>query len=364
MLEAIDMYRLILFLYLNLRHQYLVDTFHRRKAFRNIVSGLRELLQRVDNRVEHHEIIDELRTRNHGVVAQDERSAEPQHNDYHHRSEKFAHRMGQLLAYVHTHDVVAVGCVHAVEARVHLLLGAECLDDTQSAERLLHLTHRVAPQSLRLDGVGFQPSSHNAHEPTEHGYEDYRKQGELPRHHKQRREVGYYEDRILEKHIQRRHYRVLNLLHVAAHTGNDVALAFLGEEAERQRCNLLIELVADVAHHSSAYRDDGCRGKEVGTGLQEGHEREEQTNHQQCVCGSNGVYEFLNVVVGVIAQHLFRMVPAPRHQLHARRLPVGLEENLQYRDYGHERKDVQYGRQYVEDNRPHKVLLVWRNKTF
>ena len=83
--------------------------------------------------------------------AQHHDTAKPQHDDNHNSAEEFAHRMGCLLAYVHPHYVVTIESAHAVETMIHLLLSAECLDDTQSAEGFLHLAHRVAPQSLRLD---------------------------------------------------------------------------------------------------------------------------------------------------------------------------------------------------------------------
>ena len=61
-------------------------------------------------------------------------SSHPQHNDNEHRTEKLAHRMSHLLSYVHALHRVAVVAVDTVEALVHLILSAECLDDAESAE--------------------------------------------------------------------------------------------------------------------------------------------------------------------------------------------------------------------------------------
>ena len=115
-----------------------------------------------------------------------EHTAEPQHDDYHQCAQELAHGVGQRLAYVHPHDVVAVVRVHAVEALVHLLLGTEGLDDAQSAQRFLYLTHRVAPQGLRLDALPLQLAAHNAHEPAEEGHEDDGEERELPADEEQR----------------------------------------------------------------------------------------------------------------------------------------------------------------------------------
>ena len=68
-----------------------------------------------------------------------------------------------------------------VEAAVHLILGTESLDDAQSAQRLLHLAHRVAPERLSLDALLLQAAAHHSHEPAEDGYKDDGEQRELPR---------------------------------------------------------------------------------------------------------------------------------------------------------------------------------------
>lgn len=62
MFKAIDMYWIGLFLDFNLRLKDFVDTFHRRQSLRNIVACLGEVFQRVDDAVEHDEIIDERRS--------------------------------------------------------------------------------------------------------------------------------------------------------------------------------------------------------------------------------------------------------------------------------------------------------------
>ena len=71
-----------------LRHQYLVYAFHRRQALRYTVPSLRKVLQRVDNRVQHHHIINKDRARQR-VVVQYQYPAKPQYNHNQYRAQKF-----------------------------------------------------------------------------------------------------------------------------------------------------------------------------------------------------------------------------------------------------------------------------------
>ena len=135
--------------------------------------------------------------------------------------------MSHLLANVHALHGVAVFVVDVREACVHLLLSAECLHDAQSAECFLHLRHGVAPERLRLYRLLLELSAHEAHEPSEDRHEDDGEERELPRDEDKRSEVERDENRVLEEHVERRHYRALYLLHVARHTRYDVALAFV-----------------------------------------------------------------------------------------------------------------------------------------
>ena len=199
-LEARDMLRLGHLLDGVLGHQDLVDTLHRGQALGDVVACLRELFQRIDNRVEHHHVIDEDRS-GERVVVQYQHTAEPQHDDNHHRPQELTHGVGHRLTYVHPCDVVAVCRVDLVEAAVHLLLGTESLDDAEAAQCLLHLTHRVAPESLSLHTLGLQLTTYPAHEPTHDGHDDQRKHRQLPRDKQQHGEVADDEDGVLEEHL-------------------------------------------------------------------------------------------------------------------------------------------------------------------
>ena len=61
-LETLDVLGVSNLLNRVLRHQNLVHALHRGQSLGNAVTSLREVLQRIDNRVEHHHVIDEDRS--------------------------------------------------------------------------------------------------------------------------------------------------------------------------------------------------------------------------------------------------------------------------------------------------------------
>ena len=77
-------------------------------------------------------------------------------------------------------------------------------------------------------------SSYPAHKPAHDRYDNQSEDGELPGDEEQHGEITYNKYRILEQHFKTRHDGVLDFLHIAAHTSNDVALALLAEETKRQ----------------------------------------------------------------------------------------------------------------------------------
>ena len=88
--------------------------------------------------------------------------------------------MCRRLTDVHSHDIVAVGGIDLIETAVHLPLGTEGLDDTQTTECLLHLTHGIAPKGLSLDRVLFQLTTYPAHKPSHEGYDGQGEECQLP----------------------------------------------------------------------------------------------------------------------------------------------------------------------------------------
>ena len=180
----------------------------------------------------------------------------------------------------------------------------------------------------------------------------------MPGDEYQRAEVGDDEHGILEEHVQGRHDAVLYLLHVSAHAGDDVPLSLFAEEAQREAVDLLVDLVADVSHHSRADGDDRRGGQEVGSCLQEGGKGQEETYQQQRSSLSAFPDELSHVEVGVVAYHVLYRSLAPFHQPGGRGGPFCLEEYLQDGDDGGEREYVQYRRKDIEHHRERQVALV------
>ena len=56
----------------------------------------------------------------------------------------------------------------------------------------------------------------------------------MPAHEDHSGEVDQDDDGVLEEHFQRVHDGVLHFLYVTCGTGDDVTLAFFGEEGKRQ----------------------------------------------------------------------------------------------------------------------------------
>ena len=57
-------------------HQDLIDTFHRGQTLGDVIACFREVLQRIDDGVEHHHVVDEDRTGKR-VVIKNEYTTEP-----------------------------------------------------------------------------------------------------------------------------------------------------------------------------------------------------------------------------------------------------------------------------------------------
>ena len=106
--ETAHMHRMFALPDVALCHEYLVHTLHRRQSLGDVVAGLGKILKRVDDAVENNHVVDE-RGAAQRAAAQHQRAAKPQHDDNHHRAEKFAHGVRHLLAGVHPAYVLAVG---------------------------------------------------------------------------------------------------------------------------------------------------------------------------------------------------------------------------------------------------------------
>ena len=168
----------------------------------------------------------------------------------------------------------------------------------------------------------------------------------MPRGNNQCYEIADDENGVLEKHVKTRHNRVLNLLNITTHAGDDVTFALFTEETKRQGIDFLIELIADIAHNSGADRDNRGRREEISSGFQHGHESQKYADNKQCIGLSCRYYEVLNVVVGIVGQHFYHafytMHIVPSDEFRDRFYITCLKQNLQNRNQCHERKDIQH----------------------
>ena len=73
--------------------------------------------------------------------------------------------MGCLLSDVHSHNIITIGRIDVVKLITHLILRTECLDDTESTQRLVHHTHGITPKRLRFDTLRFQLTTYPSHKP-------------------------------------------------------------------------------------------------------------------------------------------------------------------------------------------------------
>ena len=184
----------------------------------------------------------------------------------------------------------------------------------------------------------------------------------MPRYEQEGCEVADDEDGVLEHHLQTGHDRVLHLVHVATHTGDDVALALFAEESHGQGGDLPVELVPHITYHTRTDRQDAHGSKIVDTRLQGCGHSQEYTYQQQGGGLSPFSNETVHVVVHIVHQHRLYVRPIPRHQTGGGLCITRLEEDLQDGDQGRKREYIQHSRQDVEHDAEDQVFLIRRHK--
>ena len=207
----------------------LIDTDHRGQALLNGIHRLRQVLGRINDGVEDDHVVDEFRSLDARSALKYQRSAEPQHYGDSESAEEFAHRVSQRLP---TRYIVAYAVeflVFAVEAVFNLLLGIESLDYAQAAESLFDIRHEESPLVLCLKRLPLQTLTYPAHYKPGERQQNQHEYGELPRHIDHHGQTSDNHNRVFEKHVERRHYRILDFGHIARHTRHDIALTRLGE---------------------------------------------------------------------------------------------------------------------------------------
>ena len=217
-----------------LRKEYLVDTFHGGESFGYVVSGFGEFLQRIDNAVQYHQVIDERRGIDCSAITENQRSAKPQYDNDNACSQELAHGMRQCLTGSYPIDGIAIFVAALIKTFHHLILGDESFDDTQSAQGFFQLRHGIAPFCLSIQRLSFQLFTYRTHYPAHTRKNQQCKQRQLPTDSYQGAEIGYNQYRVLYQHIQRTGNRCLHLGNVTAHAGNNIAFPFFGEKTQRQ----------------------------------------------------------------------------------------------------------------------------------
>ena len=160
--------------------------------------------------------------------------------------------MGGTLAYSHGVDVVSVFFVDADEALQHLVLGNECLDDAQTAQRLVELRQHVAPAVLDGGRLRLQLTAYLAHNPAGQRSDDDNEYRQLPAYCQHGSKTYDDGDGLAYQHVDTAGDGVLYGSHVGRHARYDVALALLREETQRQLQHFLIHLDTDVADDTRA----------------------------------------------------------------------------------------------------------------
>ena len=268
--------------------------------------------------------------------------------------------MGQLVAAAHAGHDVAVLLVLPLKAAFHLALGVKGLDDAQTADGLLDVAQHHAPLGLSLERNALQAFAHTAHHEPCHRQQHKHKQSQLPTQGNHHRQAGYDHDRILEHHVERGHDGVLHLGHITAHAGHHVALALVGEETDGQGHDLVVNLVADVAHHARA-NGNHTEGAQVGApGLKSCHHNQRGSDTSQRRRLPVALDDALHIVVEVVGQHGVDLAAAHLHVTVG--LGVEAEEHLQYGDDQRKREQRQKCRQQVEHDVQRQIFLIRRYK--
>ena len=313
-----------------------IDTVHGGEAEGNLIGGLRELLQRVDDAVEDDHVEDEGGGIDEVALAEDEETAEPQHDDDDDGSQELRHGMGGVLADDHRIHATAKLIVDEGEALQHLRLGDEGFDDAQAAQRLVQLRDDVTPLALHGRGLALQLAADDTHDPACHGSYDDDEDRQLPAGGEEGEEADEDGDGLPDKHVNGAGDGALNALNVSGHTGDDISFSLFGEETQRQLQHLLINLHADVAYDARAQGHHDGGGTEVPQRLESRHDNQCNAHeHQREECSVVG-HHLLNPRIGVVDDDVL---------LEFKRLVgiyglVYLEQNVEDRDEDHEREHV------------------------
>ena len=225
--------------------------------------------------------------------------------------------------------LVVVGCVG--ESFLHLVFCDERLDDAQTAKCLFKLRHNLAPFSLRFERLSLEFLSDCAHTPGHKRNHSHSEQCKLPAGRDKSSEIEEDEDRVLDEHIKRTCDRVFDLVHVAAHSCDDVSLFLLREESDRKTEKLVVYLCSDVSYDTGPERNHNRGRTEVAGCLERCHRYHKQTDDHKGLRSSPSLHRKGGIVVHIVHHQVFdRYAAVPRNKFISR--SVQTEENLEKRD--------------------------------
>ena len=176
----------------------------------------------------------------------------------------------------------------------------------------------------------FEFFAEHAHSPCHQWNYCQSEESQLPAGEKKGCEVEDDKNGILEQHVQRTGYRVLDLRYVSAHSCYDVSLSLFREEGHRESYDLVVYLCADITDNARSQRYHYCRRTEVARRLYQCDESEEEPQEKE----GGGCALFCNedsyVIICIVHRYVLdRQSAVPRYELiHGR---IHLEEDLQDR---------------------------------
>ena len=180
------------------------------------------------------------------------------------------------------------------------MLGRKSLDNAHAAQRLLELCHCFAPLVLCVEALVFELAPDAPHEPAHERQHDDGEQRELPRGVDEHPKVASEQNGVFDEHVERAGNRVLNLVDIAAHACNDVALALVAEKGQWQRHDFVIHLGADVAHNAGAQRHHYSHRGKVAARFEQCGRHQKQANEQQCRGGAILVHQLGGVPIHIV----------------------------------------------------------------
>ena len=253
------------------RSQHRVYALQRSQTAADAIGSLTQVLGGVDDRIEDHQIVDERRRIDRGMVAQYQQTTEPQDDGYQGRTQELRQRMCQIVTTVDTVECRTGSVDQHLKAVPQLVLCIKALHHTQSQQCLVDSRQYFGVLFLPTGGSVLERAAYLTDHKNRYRHQYQHKQRQLPRDDQHRRQIDQDHHRILKQYIQGRHDRHLHLVDIVGHTRDDITSSGLGERAHRQRQDLVIQLLSEIAQHTCADGDHKVISQPCRAALQARH---------------------------------------------------------------------------------------------